>query len=114
MRDLPLLYAGLAEQAARPRDLQRWSEALSHWAGSSATTPPTLAETLAAADAALQCYEDSPALDRAVTLLRQLIAHLYSIADEPRDGGWPLALLERVSAHERLIQQRQLGREGFR
>lgn len=110
LRNLSLLYAVLAEQAALPKDLQRWLEALDGHPGAEAL-PSAFAEALAAAGAALRCHEDNPAFDRAVTLLQRQITLIYGAADVPHDSGWPLALQERVRAHRRLLQQ-QVGSEG--
>lgn len=111
-RGIAMTYAHLAEEATRPRDLQRWLAALHEHPGiirlSETRLAPDLAQALIAARDALQCYAYDPVVDEAVHHLRRVLPILYSDTSSRASASdmserWPEALLERIIAHGRLL-----------
>jgi hypothetical protein len=112
IQDIAATYARLAEEAARPRDLQRWQAALIDRPGITKLIEHGLASDLSrvlvGARDALLCYSYTPTIEDAARNLRQIIPALYGDTTSPilksdSPTCWPEALLERIVAHERLL-----------
>ena len=92
------LYAALADEAARPLDMQRWLSVLTHLlphAPESDSPPiPTWNALLQARDALLLVTFDAPVAARATSALQQLAAFANHAP-----GAWPQALLTHLERH---------------
>lgn len=102
-------FAQLAEEATRPPDMRRWLQALHEIAPVSDGSLYELTQTLMLVSEALQQHQHHGQVEASAQRLRRVLGDLYggTAPESSAVGSWPGLLLERVSAHDRLLRQQR-------